>query len=226
MIEATIPVNTHAQERTIPRAKQEYWIEPAAETGKPLYLAAKRGFDIAASLAALFICFLPMALIALLIRLESPGPAVYAQERVGKDGKPFVMYKFRSMRADAEKDGPQWAEKDDSRTTKLGRILRKSRLDELPQMWNILCGDMSFVGPRPERRFFYEQFENYIHGFHHRLAVRPGLTGWAQVNGGYELRPEEKIIYDMEYIRNRTVKMDMICLFKTVKLVFTHEGAR
>ena len=134
--------------------------------------------------------------------------------------------KFRSMRLDAEENGPQWADKDDPRCTHLGRVLRKSRLDELPQLWNILKGDMSFVGPRPERKCFYDEFETYIHGFHNRLIVKPGLTGWAQVNGGYDLKPEEKIVYDMEYIQSCSIGMDLKCLLKTVRLVFTHVGAR
>jgi lipopolysaccharide/colanic/teichoic acid biosynthesis glycosyltransferase len=130
------------------------------------------------------------------------------------------------MYIDAESKGPQWADKDDWRCTRVGRILRKVRLDELPQLWNILRGDMSFVGPRPEREYFYDLFETYIPGFRNRMAVKPGLTGWAQVNGGYDLGPEEKIVYDMEYIANQSLLFDMKCIFKTVKLVFSHEGAR
>ena len=127
---------------------------------------------------------------------------------------------------DAEADGPQWAKKDDCRCTRLGTFLRHTRLDELPQLWNILKGDMSLVGPRPERACFYEEFETYIHGFHYRLLVKPGLTGLAQVNGGYDLKPEEKIVYDIQYIENQSILTDMNCLLKTVSLVFTHEGAR
>ena len=105
-------------------------------------------------------------------------------------------------------------------------MLRKTRLDELPQLWNILIGDMSFVGPRPERAYFYREFEKYIHGFRYRLLVVPGLTGLAQVNGGYDLKPEEKILYDMRYIESRSIGVDLLCVFKTIRLVFTHEGAR
>ena len=206
--------------------RTEYWIEPVQKVNKKPYLVAKRGFDIAASLAAILLLSVPMIVIAVLIRLDSPGPAVFVQERVGKDGKLFRMYKFRSMYLNAEENGPQWAEKEDSRATRLGHVLRRTRLDELPQLWNILTGDMSFVGPRPERAYFYELFETYIHGFHHRLAVQPGLTGWAQVNGGYDLAPEAKIVYDMAYIRDQSIKMDLICILKTIKLIFTHEGAR
>ena len=130
------------------------------------------------------------------------------------------------MRCCISKDGPRWAERDDTRVTKIGVFLRKSRLDELPQLWNILVGDMSFVGPRPEREYFYNIFEEYIPDFGQRMLVKPGLTGWAQVNGGYELKPEEKIVYDLEYIRNWSLGMDMKCILMTVKLVFTHEGAR
>ena len=169
---------------------------------------------------------LPMVVIALCIKLDSKGPVIFKQERLGKDGKSFTMYKFRSMSVDAEADGPKWADKVDDRCTKVGAFLRKTRLDELPQFWNILKGEMSLVGPRPERPFFYAEFETYIHGFRNRLVVRPGLTGWAQVSGGYDLLPEEKIVYDMEYIANMSVRMDIRCLVRTVRLIFTHEGAR
>lgn len=193
---------------------------------KKLYLAAKRVFDIVFSALGLLILAIPMAIIALIIALDSPGGAIFKQERLGKGGKPFVIYKFRTMNHDAEVNGPKWADKEDKRCTRVGAFLRKTRLDELPQLWNILVGDMSFVGPRPERQYFYEQFEKYIVGFSNRLIVTPGLTGYAQVNGGYELEPEEKIVYDMEYIEKRSVLMDIRCLAKTVSLIFTHEGAR
>lgn len=137
-----------------------------------------------------------------------------------------MMYKFRTMYMNAEQDGPQWADKIDHRCTRVGRVLRKTRLDELPQLWNILKGDMSIVGPRPERAYFYALFETYIEGFSQRTKVIPGLTGWAQVNGGYDLKPEEKIIYDMEYIENRSISMDLKCIFMTVRIIFTGSGAR
>lgn len=203
-----------------------YRINPVPLKEKKVYSFFKRIFDIVASFAAGGICLLPMLAIAVLIKLDTGGPVVFQQERLGKNGKPFMMYKFRSMYCNAEEDGPQWADRDDWRCTRVGRVLRKSRLDELPQLWNILKGDMSFVGPRPERKYFYDQFETYIKGFRHRLAVKPGLTGWAQVNGGYDLKPEEKILFDMEYIEKRSLGMDLKCLLKTVRLVFTHEGAR
>ena len=216
--------------KTQQRRKREYGSNaPAAEArlaSKPVYTFVKRAFDLLGSLLLGVLLLVPMLLIAVIIKLDSKGPALYRQERLGKNGKPFVMYKFRSMRLDAEADGPQWAARDDGRCTRFGRIMRKSRMDELPQLWNILVGDMSVVGPRPERACFYDQFETYIPGFRSRLLVKPGLTGWAQVNGGYELGPEEKLVYDMEYIQKRSWRMDLKCVVKTVKLVFTHEGAR
>lgn len=194
--------------------------------GNKGYLFVKRLLDLVFSAVASVLLLIPMIILAVLIRLDSEGPALFCQERLGKNGKPFVMYKFRSMHMDAEIDGPKWANKDDERCTKLGKVLRSSRLDELPQLINILKGDMSFVGPRPERAYFYNEFEKYIPNFRDRLLVLPGLTGYAQVNGGYELAPEEKIIYDMEYIANRSLKMDLMCILKTVDVVFSHEGAR
>lgn len=193
---------------------------------KPIFNAIKRIFDIITSLAAIIILALPMAIIAILISAETSGEPIYAQTRLGKDQKPFRIYKFRSMTTDAEKNGIQWASEDDPRVTPIGRKLRKTRMDELPQLFNILKGDMSFVGPRPERPEFYDVFDTYIDGFRQRMLVKPGLTGHAQVNGGYHLKPEEKIIFDMEYIKNRSIGMDLQCIFKTVLVVFTHEGAK
>lgn len=193
---------------------------------KKLYNFVKRVFDIVFSILGIIITLIPMLIIAIWICLDSRGPVLYKQERLGKNGKPFIMFKFRSMYTNAEQDGPQWADRIDHRCTRVGRILRKTRLDELPQLLNILKGDMSLVGPRPERAFFYDRFETYIKGFSQRLKVIPGLTGWAQVNGGYDLPPEEKIIYDMEYIENRSFLMDLKCIFMTVRIVFTGKGAR
>ncbi|MCC8099715.1 MAG: sugar transferase [Clostridiales bacterium] len=203
-----------------------YTVEQVQTGGGPCYRFFKRLFDISASLLMGIVLFVPMLVIALLVKLDSPGPALFQQERLGWHGVPFMMYKFRSMRLDAEASGPRWAERNDARCTRLGRLLRRTRLDELPQLINILKGEMSFVGPRPERAFFYDKFERYIGGFRNRLAVKPGLTGYAQVHGGYELRPEEKIQYDMAYIRGRCVQMDLDCILRTAALVFTREGAR
>lgn len=207
-------------------ADRVYEIPVVEPSFKPAYQAAKHLFDLVASALALLLLGIPMLFLALLIRLDSPGPALFRQERLGLDGRPFLIFKFRTMRLDAERDGPRWAEEHDPRCAKLGLLLRKSRLDELPQLFNVLRGDMSLVGPRPERQYFYDLFETYIHGFHNRLKVLPGITGWAQVNGGYSLLPEEKILYDMDYIRNRSLWMDLKCLFRTIAVLFSHEGAR
>ena len=160
------------------------------------------------------------------IKIEDNGPITYKQERLGKGGKRFYIYKLRSMRTDAEKFGAQWAEKDDPRITKVGRFIRKTRIDEIPQLFNILKGDMSLIGPRPERPQFTEQFNREIPGFINRLAVKPGLTGWAQVNGGYDMTPAEKLVEDIYYIKNRSVLLDFKIIFKTVAVVLTGDGAR
>lgn len=203
-----------------------YTVEDVQVRGGKFYLAAKRLFDIIFSMT-LGIAALPfMLIVALLIKIDSPGKILYVQERVGKDGVEFNMLKFRTMVEDAEQGTPVWANEDDPRCTKLGKLLRKCRIDELPQLWNIFIGDMSVVGPRPERRYFYDEFEKYIPGFSNRLKVRPGMTGLAQVSGGYHLLPEEKIVYDMQYIENRSFWGDIKLILKTSKIVFTHEGAR
>lgn len=206
--------------------KQRIEIEKPNVFAGRTYFLIKRLFDIAFSFLGLIVLLVPMLLITVIVTIDSPGSPIFRQERLGKDGKPFMILKFRSMRMDAEANGPQWAEEDDPRCTRLGRYLRKSKLDELPQLLNIFLGDMSFVGPRPERAYYYEKFEQYIHGFSYRLLVVPGLTGYAQVNGGYNLAPEEKIIYDIEYIEKQSVWFDLSCIIKTIGLLFTHKGAR
>ena len=195
-------------------------------SSKPLYEAGKRLFDLALSLVLLPVLLLPMLIIAILVRIDSPGKAIFTQTRLGKDQKPFTIIKFRTMYLNAEEHGPCWASLDDRRSTKFGRFLRHSHLDELPQIFNIIAGQMSYVGPRPERPEFYDVFDTYIDGFRQRTLVRPGLTGLAQVNGGYELLPEEKIVYDLEYIKDRSFSMDVKCILKTFAVVFGHKGAR
>ena len=207
-------------------AREIYQVEQSAVVEKPVYQAVKRLFDVVVSALALLILGIPMLLLMPVIRADSPGPAIFRQERLGKDGKPFVIYKYRTMQMDAERDGPQWARAHDVRCTKLGRLLRRGHIDELPQLVNVLRGEMSLVGPRPERACFYQEFERYIRGFSQRLQVTPGITGWAQINGGDELLPEEKILFDMEYIRHRSVMFDIRCLLGTVRVVFRHDGAR
>lgn len=193
---------------------------------KLVYRFFKRLFDFFASLIAIVVLAVPMLIIALVIVLDSPGGAVYKQERLGLNGKKFTVYKFRTMRKDAEKDGAQWADENDVRCTAIGRVLRHTRLDELMQLFNILKGDMSVVGPRPERECFYKEFSSYIDGFEQRLCVVPGLTGLAQIKGGYDFKPEEKIAYDLEYIETRSFWLDIKLIFQTLSVVFGRKHAR
>lgn len=194
--------------------------------GGPVYRAAKRIFDVASCSCALVVLAIPMGIIALKIKSESPGPVIYAQTRVGKDGRFFKVYKFRSMYIDAEARGAQWAQGEDPRVTPFGRKLRNSRLDEIPQFWNVIKGDMSLIGPRPERPVFHEAFKGRIRGWEQRLAVRPGITGLAQVEGGYELLPKEKVLLDIEYIENRGFALDFSLIWRTLCTMVTGEGAR
>ncbi|WP_270573803.1 sugar transferase [Candidatus Collinsella stercoripullorum] len=194
--------------------------------GGPAYRAAKRAFDVVSCSCALVLLAVPMAAIAFKIKRESPGPAIYAQTRVGKGGRLFKVYKFRSMYVDAEARGAQWAQGEDPRVTPFGRRLRNSRLDEIPQFWNVVRGDMSLIGPRPERPVFHEAFKERIHGWEQRLAVRPGITGLAQVEGGYELLPKEKALLDIEYIENRGILLDVKIMLRTLGVMRTGEGAR
>lgn len=197
-----------------------------APQGKRLYFFVKRLFDIVVSAVLLIVLLIPMLALSVVVAVETGANPIYRQVRLGKNEKPFVLLKFRSMRKDAEKDGAQWAAQDDPRITRFGKVLRGFRIDELPQLLNILVGDMSFVGPRPERPEFYDVFDTYIDGYRQRMYVLPGLTGHAQVNGGYELQPEEKILYDIEYIQNCSCRFDLQCLLRTVTTVFFSKGAR
>lgn len=169
-------------------------------------------------------------LTAILIKLESRGPIFYRQERVGKNGKTFEVIKFRSMRVDAEADGkPVWATADDDRTTKIGKIIRKIRIDEIPQFWNIIKGEMSFVGPRPERPHFVAQLAKEIPFYEHRHLTAPGLTGWAQIKYPYGASVEDarqKLEYDLYYIKNQSLALDLVIIFETVKTVLFGKGGR
>jgi sugar transferase (PEP-CTERM system associated) len=172
---------------------------------------------------------LPVALVtALLIKLESPGPVFYRQERVGKNGRAFTIMKFRSMRVDAEKNGPVWASKaGDDRTTRVGRIIRKIRVDEIPQFWNILKGEMNFVGPRPERPHFVKQLAEEIPFYEQRHLIAPGLTGWAQIKYPYGASIEDarqKLQYDLYYVKNQSLLLDAVILFETVKTILFGRG--
>ena len=190
------------------------------------YRFAKRAFDIVSCGCALILLAIPMGVIALKIKIESPGPVIYAQRRVGKNGKIFNVYKFRSMYTDAEARGARWAAGDDPRVTPFGKFMREKRIDEIPQFWNIVKGDMSLIGPRPERPAFCQEFEKRIHGWGYRTLVRPGLSGLAQVTGGYDLLPKEKVVLDLEYIEHRSIAMDLKIILKTLGVVSTGEGAR
>ena len=170
-----------------------------------------------------------MLLTAIVVRLESPGPVIYKQDRVGLFEKEFTVYKFRSMRADAEKNGAVWASAQDARVTKFGKFIRKVRIDELPQIWNILKGDMSFIGPRPERMAFVRQLKETIPYYSLRHTVKPGLTGWAQVCYPYGASEEDarrKLEYDLYYIKNMSILLDINIIFKTVGVVLFPKGAR
>lgn len=186
----------------------------------------KRVADIVLSLIGIIVCAIPMIVISVIVKADSKGPAIYAQKRLGKDRKEFSIYKFRSMVFDAEKNGAVWAKRDDERVTKVGAVLRKTHLDELPQFFNILIGDMSFVGPRPEREVFYNAFSRYIEGFDHRMLVKPGLTGWAQINGGYELTPMEKAAWDVDYIEKQSLLLDLKCMINTATIIFGDDQTR
>ncbi len=207
---------------------EKFYIESLGEIEKkPFYDFVKRIIDIIGSVIALVVLFIPMLVIAIAIKRASKGPVFYFQDRLGLNGKIIKIVKFRTMDKDAEANGAQWSMGDDDpRIFPLGRALRKCRADELPQLWCILKGDLSFVGPRPERACFQDEFEKYINGFGERLKVKQGLTGYAQVMGGYDLKPEEKVLYDVEYIKNRSFLLDMKIILKTVGVVLKHEGAK
>jgi len=190
----------------------------------------KRGFDIASSLALLLLT-LPLLLLAcLLIIIESPGPVLYRQQRVGLGGRPFVLLKLRSMCTDAEKDGaPRWAQTGDSRVTRVGKFIRRARIDELPQLWNVLQGDMSFVGPRPERPAFVDDFCQQIPFYAERHCVKPGITGWAQINYPYGASLEDarnKLSYDLYYAKNHGLFLDLIILLQTIRVILWADGSR
>jgi sugar transferase (PEP-CTERM system associated) len=190
----------------------------------------KRAVDIALSLLGLTVAAPLMALVAILVKLDSKGPVLFRQERVGQYGRVFVLKKFRSMRVDAERDGHAvWASEDDPRATRIGRFLRRSRLDELPQLVNILVGEMSFIGPRPERPEFVQRLQQRIPFYVERHSVKPGLTGWAQVRHQYTASVEgtlEKLQYDLYYIKNLSLFLDMLILVSTVQVVLFGRGAR
>ncbi len=194
----------------------------------PLYLFWKKGFDLFCGIIGLLLLAVVTPVLALCIYLDSPGPIFYSQERVGFRGKPFRIYKFRSMRTDAEGKGQAiWASKTDSRVTRIGRFMRATHLDELPQLYNILRGEMSMIGPRPERATFIEELEKTIPFYGHRLAVKPGLTGWAQVKYRYGNSDNDALIklqYDLYYIKRQSFMLDLFILLNTVIEVLYRRG--
>jgi len=210
----------------------------------------RRAFDITVSTLALTVLAPVMLLVALAIRLDSPGPIFYTQDRIGINrrrrerrgdsrrshgrrtvvhaGMPFRIWKFRTMRPDAESGGPQWAQAGDPRITRVGRFLRKTRLDEVPQFFNVILGDMTLIGPRPERSFFIKMLESEIPHYSKRLLVKPGITGFAQVNNGYDDSVESvrrKVAWDLRYIRRQGLRTDLRILAKTVRTILTGDGA-
>jgi sugar transferase (PEP-CTERM system associated) len=192
--------------------------------------ALKRSFDVVVSLVILIVTLPLQLLTALLIKLGSPGPLFYSQERVGRYGKIFTLFKFRSMRVDAEVDGnATWAAERDPRVTRVGAVIRKLRIDELPQLINVLRGEMSFVGPRPERPVFVEQLTQVIPYYAERHWVRPGITGWAQVNYPYGASISDarrKLSFDLYYLKNTSIFLDFLILLQTVPIVLSRSGAR
>jgi sugar transferase (PEP-CTERM system associated) len=191
--------------------------------------AVKRIFDITASLILLALTLPVIVLLAGIVKLDSKGPAFFRQQRVGLYGEPFTLIKLRSMRTDAEKDGAKWAEENDPRITPVGRLIRKLRIDELPQTWSVLKGQMSFVGPRPEVPKFVDSLEEEIPFYGERHMVKPGITGWAQINYPYGASVEDsrrKLEYDLYYAKNYTPFLDFVILLQTVRVILWPEGAR
>jgi len=198
-------------------------------SGRMISSAAKRVFDVTASGVLLALSLPLIVLFALLVKLDSKGPAFFRQTRVGLYGQSFQLVKLRSMRTDAEKDGAQWAARDDPRVTRLGRFIRKVRIDELPQVWTVLTGKMSFVGPRPEVPQFVTDLEDKLPYYAERHMVKPGITGWAQVNYPYGASVEDsraKLEYDLYYAKNYTPFLDLLILLQTLRVVLWPEGAR
>jgi sugar transferase (PEP-CTERM system associated) len=199
-------------------------------SGRMVSSAAKRVFDVLVSLALLVFTAPVIALFAALVRLDSGGPAFFRQTRVGLYGQPFKLTKLRSMRADAESDGrAQFAQADDPRITRVGRIIRKLRIDELPQAWSVLKGEMSFVGPRPERPEFVAELDDKLPYYAERHMVKPGITGWAQINYPYGANLEDsrqKLEYDLYYAKNYTPFLDLLILLQTLRVILWQEGAR
>ena len=206
---------------------ESWFLVNLVEINKRLFESCKRIFDVILSIILGIPTIILLPLISALIKLDSDGPVFYRQKRVGKNGQIFEIIKFRSMVQNAEKNGPQWANEKDERITGVGKILRKTRLDEFPQLWNVLRGEMSFVGPRPERPEFVNELQKQIPHYAMRHLVKPGLTGWAQIKFPYGASVEdamEKLQYDLYYIKNRSFILDLAILARTIATVISHEG--
>lgn len=206
----------------------EGW-ELSQPVSRSSYAPIKRVMDVVLVALTLPVWLLVCGIVAIVVRLDSPGPILYRQERVGRDGRTFTLTKFRTMVADAEPDGPQFAAEGDPRITRVGRFLRKSRLDEFPQLWAVLLGQLSLIGPRPERPVFVEAYSREIPFYQSRHLVRPGVTGWAQVNYGYaddQAETVEKLTYDLFYIKHSSFWLDMQIIGKSIWTVLTGFGAR
>ena len=187
----------------------------------------KRLFDICFAIVILIPAIPIMIISAIIIKLESKGNVIYSQERIGENNIPFKIYKFRSMRSDSEKNGPSWASENDNRVTKFGNIMRKTRIDELPQLYNVIMGEMSFVGPRPERQYFIDTLEKEIPYYNLRHLVKPGLTGLAQVKYPYGASVEDayrKLQYDLYYIKKYSLSFDILIILDTIKIVIFGKG--
>ena len=230
-------VKVESAAESFERMNRKIWIEKLSPAGlifadgfspSKFYLNVKRTIDVSLSVILLIVTAPLMALIAIAIKLNSRGPVIFSQERVGLLGRRFQVHKFRSMRQDAEQStGPTWAREHDDRVTRVGAFLRRCRLDELPQMWNVLCGEMSFIGPRPERPYFVDLLKTKIPYFDLRHYATPGITGWAQVMYRYGASVEDayhKLEYDLYYAKNISLRLDLLILLKTVRVILKGEG--
>ncbi|MHB1166919.1 MAG: sugar transferase [Carboxydocellales bacterium] len=201
-------------------------MEKKPEVRTRRYQLIKRRMDIVLAVLGIFLAFPLLAVAAIAVKLDSAGPLIYTQARLGKAGRVFQMLKLRTMFYNAEQGQSLWACKDDWRVTRVGRFLRRFHIDEVPQLWNVLKGDMAMVGPRPERPDLTAKFNQNVPGFIDRLQVDQGITGWAQVNGGYDLPPAEKLAFDLEYMKRRSFMFDIYIIFRTVRVILTGKGAR
>jgi sugar transferase (PEP-CTERM system associated) len=210
--------------------EQDWLLFAEGFSSGPMANAIRRGADLVISTAFVVVTLPLMLIVAALIKLDSPGPAFYRQERIGLHGRVFTLLKFRSMRTDAEAEGtPRWASRNDSRVTRVGAFIRSTRIDELPQLLNVLRGEMSFIGPRPERPHFVEELARDIPLYRDRTYVKPGITGWAQVNFPYGASVEDarqKLSYDLYYVKNRSLFLDLLILISTIRVILFQEGAR